>query len=99
MADRAGVSVGLLYRYFPSKRAIVLALYDELSNTYAQRATEMPQGRWRDRFLAALETSLRVLGPHRVTLAALTLRLPPVRGFVQSADALFREALLDSPEA
>ena len=26
VADRAGVSVGLLYRYFPSKRAIVLAL-------------------------------------------------------------------------
>jgi len=24
VADRAGVSVGLLYRYFPSKRAVVL---------------------------------------------------------------------------
>ena len=187
VAGRTGVSVGLLYRYFPSKRAIVLALYDELSDTYAREATEMAKGKWRDRFIAALETSLRVLGPHRVTLralvpvmvgdveegvfaqstafsrlrvqavfhdavvnaadaptrklaeaigrllyllhlavilwwlldkspgqrathalvalfrrllpsAALTLRLPPVRGFVQSADALFREALLDSPE-
>jgi len=187
VAGRAGVSVGLLYRYFPSKRAIVLALYDELSDTYARQATEMAKGKWRDRFTAALETSLRVLGPHRVTLralvpvmvgdveegvfaqstafsrlrvqavfqdavvnatdapirtlaeaigrllyllhlavilwwlldkspgqrathalvalfrrllpsAALTLRLPSVRGFAQSADVLLRDALLDSPE-
>ena len=31
--------------------------------------------------------------------AALALRLPLVRGFVQSADALFQDALLGSPEA
>ena len=184
VADRAGVSVGLLYRYFPSKRAIVLALYDELSAQYAIQATEMRAGKWRDRFIFALETSLRVLGPHRKTLkalgpvlvgsgeeglfakstafsrlrvqkafqqavigatdaptsklgeavgrllyllhlavilwwlldksarqratngllsllgqvlpsAALTLRLPPIRGFVLSADELFREALFE----
>src|SRR6266511_1404456 len=38
VAAEAGVSVGLLYRYFPSKRAVVLALYDQLSATYAERA-------------------------------------------------------------
>ena len=31
----------------------------------------MPTGRWRDRFLYALTTSVDVLGPHRHTLAAL----------------------------
>ena len=71
IASEAGVSVGLLYRYFPSKRAIVLALYDELSAEYASRAVQMPPGRWRDRFLYALRTSLDVLGPHRGTLASL----------------------------
>jgi AcrR family transcriptional regulator len=71
VADRAGVSVGLLYRYFPSKRAVVLALYDELSAEYAARAAEMKEGKWRDRFIFALTTSLRVLAPHRGTLAAL----------------------------
>jgi AcrR family transcriptional regulator len=188
VARRAGVSVGLLYRYFPSKRSVVLALYDQLSERYAQQAADLPRGRWRDRFLMALETSLRVLGPHRVTLralvpvmvgdveeglfaqstafsrrrvqaifqsavvgatdaptralagavgrllylvhlavilwwlldkspeqratrglvtlfkqalpsAVLALRLPPVRRLVQSADALFREALLDDSDA
>jgi AcrR family transcriptional regulator len=72
VAERAGVSVGLLYRYFPSKRAIVLALYDRLSSELADRASPLPPGKWRDRFLRALTTSLRVLGPHRMVLSALT---------------------------
>jgi AcrR family transcriptional regulator len=71
IAERAGVSPGLLYRYFPSKRAVVLALYDELSREFQERARALPKGRWRDRFAFALETSLDVLGPHRGTLVAL----------------------------
>src|SRR6187401_425041 len=71
IAKEAGVSVGLLYRYFPSKQAIVLALYDELSSDYARKAAAMPQGKWRDRFLFALNTSLDVLRPHRTALRAL----------------------------
>src|SRR5919106_553817 len=59
IAKEADVSVGLLYRYFPSKQAIVIALYDELSSEYSSRAASMPPGRWRDRFLFALTTSLR----------------------------------------
>lgn len=71
VAVRAGVSPALLYRYFPNKRSVVLALYDQLSETFAQQAAEMPRGRWRERFIFALELSLRTLGPHRVTLRAL----------------------------
>jgi AcrR family transcriptional regulator len=71
IAKEAGVSVGLLYRYFPSKQAVVVALYDELSQDFARQATGMKPGKWRDRFLFALETSMRVLQPHRTTLRAL----------------------------
>jgi AcrR family transcriptional regulator len=71
VANEAGVSVGLLYRYFPSKRAVVLALYDDLSATYAAQAAALPPGRWRERFLYALHKSLAVLSPQRETLAAL----------------------------
>ena len=71
VAREAGVSVGLLYRYFPSKRAVIIALYEELSADYARRALEMPRGRWRDRFVFALQTSLEVLEPHRIALRAL----------------------------
>lgn len=72
IAREADVSVGLLYRYFPGKQAIVLALYDELSADYARQAAAMPDGRWRDRFLFALNKSLDVLRPHQVALRALT---------------------------
>jgi AcrR family transcriptional regulator len=71
VAATAGVSPALLYRYFPNKRAVVLALYDALSERFARELEQLPHGRWRDRFVAALEVSLRVLGPHRVTLRAL----------------------------
>jgi len=72
IAQAAGVSVGLLYRYFPSKQAIVIALYDELSAHYERRAAEMPPGAWRDRFIFALTSSLAVLEPHERALRALT---------------------------
>jgi AcrR family transcriptional regulator len=71
VADAAGVSVGLLYRYFPNKRAVMLSLYDELSLEQLARANDMPGGAWRDRFLFTLEASLSVLRPHRRTLSAL----------------------------
>lgn len=71
IAEAAGTSASLLYRYFPGKHALVLACYDELSAEYARRAEAMPAGTWRDRFLFALRTSLDVLGPQRSTLRAL----------------------------
>ena len=72
IAKKAGVSVGLLYRYFPGKQAVVLALYDELSAEFANRTVSLPPSRWRDRFVFALKTSVDVLAPHRVALQALT---------------------------
>jgi AcrR family transcriptional regulator len=71
IAGEAGVSVGLLYRYFPNKRAVLMALYDELSADFEREAFGMPEGRWADRVVFALATSLRVLAPHRVALRGL----------------------------
>ena len=109
VATRTGVTAGLLYRYFPSKRSVVLALYDELSDAFAKEATGMPAGKWRDRFLYALETSLRALGPHRVTLRAL---VPVMVGdvdegvFAQSTafsrtrvQVIFRTAVVEASDA
>lgn len=92
IAKEAGVSVGLLYRYFPSKRAVVIALYDELSSEYARQAAEIPRGRWRDRFIFALNTSLHVLEPHRVALRALTPILvgDPEQGIFSARTAFSR---------
>ena len=71
IAAEADVSVGLLYRYFPSKHAVVLRLYDQLSEDFARRAEAMPAGKWRERFVFALRTSLDVLRSHRTALRAL----------------------------
>lgn len=109
VAKEAGVSVGLLYRYFPSKRAIIIALYDDLSADYARQAVTMPRGRWRDRFIFALKTSLQVLEPHRVALRALVPVLvgDPEEGvFAESAafsrlrvQRVFEEAVVGSTDA
>lgn len=92
IADRAGVSPGLLYKYFPGKRAVVLALYDELSATYADRARRMKPGPWRERALFAMKTSLRVLSTQRETLRALIPVLvgDPQQGLFATATAFSR---------
>jgi AcrR family transcriptional regulator len=92
VAKRAKVSVGLLYRYFPSKGAIVLSLYQELSLQYVAETQQCEAGGWFPRFVFALQTSLRVLAPHRQTLLALV----PVmvshadEGLFSPSTALFR---------
>jgi AcrR family transcriptional regulator len=109
VAKKAGVSVGLLYRYFPSKRAVIIALYDDLSADFARLAVDMPPGRWRDRFIFTLRASLQVLEPHRMTLRALIPVLvgDPEEGlFAESAafsrqrvQALFQEAVVGATDA
>ena len=109
IAKKAGVSVGLLYRYFPSKQAVVIALYDELSTGYARQAAEMPAGKWRDRFIFALNTSLHVLEPHQMALRALTPVLvgDPEEGIFATSTAfsrlrvqrVFEEAVIEASDA
>jgi AcrR family transcriptional regulator len=109
VAKKAGVSVGLLYRYFPSKRAVIIALYDDLSADFARLAVDMPPGRWRDRFIFTLKASLQVLEPHRMTLRALIPVLvgDPEEGlFAESAafsrqrvQTLFQEAVVGATDA
>ena len=92
IARDANVSVGLLYRYFPSKQAVVLALYDELSADYSRKAANMPAGRWRDRFIFAVTASLDVLRPHQPALRALTPILvgDPAEGIFSASTAFSR---------
>jgi len=109
VAHAAGVSVGLLYKYFPSKRAVVLSLYDDLSAEYARRGATMESGKWRNRFLFALQTSLEVLRPHRQTLITLIPVLvgSPDEGLFAAGTAfsrirvqnVFRDAVMGASDA
>ena len=70
IAREAGVSTGLAYRYFDGKEALVAELYARLAQAFVE-GVALPDGSWSDRGLHALDTSLRVLAPHRDALAAL----------------------------
>lgn len=71
IAGEAGVSPGLLYKYFPNKVSVVLELYDELSLEFVAAATQLPAGTWIERGEEALRRSLATLRPHRQSLRAL----------------------------
>lgn len=70
VADGAGVSLGLAYRYFDGKSALVAAIYDRLAARFAAEV-RLPEGSWAERGLGALDAALVVLEPHRRTLAVL----------------------------
>ncbi|MCG3137211.1 MAG: hypothetical protein HJJLKODD_01054 [Phycisphaerae bacterium] len=71
LAEKAGVSPGLLYKHFRSKRDIVMTFYDELSVELAQKARKLHTGNWSSRCMQALRLSMRVLTPHRKLLIGL----------------------------
>jgi pyoverdine/dityrosine biosynthesis protein Dit1/AcrR family transcriptional regulator len=74
IAARAGVSVGLVCRYFPTKEHFALALYDRLASALEEWAKEMPAGSVAERYAAVMEKKLELLEPHRRTLVALAAR-------------------------
>src|SRR5262249_49540370 len=71
LAAEVGVSPALVYRYFDSKTAILLALYDELSSHFEARAAEMPAGTVAARAPYLVLESLATLRPHRAALLGL----------------------------
>ena len=71
IAGRAGVSHALIYKYFPSKPAVVMALYDSLTRAFID-GVRLPRARWRTRSMAAIRGSLLALEPHRKALQGAT---------------------------
>jgi AcrR family transcriptional regulator len=109
IASTAGVSLGLLYRYFPGKDALVLELYEVLTEDFLKATAELPAGAWPVRAIVALRASLDVLAPHRESLRALlgttTIEregplLVPGRGLPHArVEARFVEAVTGAADA
>ncbi len=70
IADAAGVSIGLAYRYFDRKEELALTLYERLSED-VERKVRLPDGTVGERWAALEKMRFKVLGPHRRTLLAL----------------------------
>jgi AcrR family transcriptional regulator len=96
IAEKAGVSPALLYKYFASKQSVVLAFYDDLSLRYAARVEQMPNGTWQHRFHFALQQSLEILSPHREILVALlpVLVNPRENGLFAGATGFSRQRVM-----
>lgn len=71
IATETGVSLGLAYRYYPSKEALVLALYRQLADAFVDRTSDLPEGTVAARFKVAMHQKLDLIEPHRAALTAL----------------------------
>lgn len=71
IADGAGTAVGLAYRYFPSKDAIVFELYQRQAAEFETIVDNLPAGALGQRFADAMEQRLALLSRHRSALAGL----------------------------
>jgi AcrR family transcriptional regulator len=92
IAREAGVSPALLYKYYPSKVAVVLELYDRLSKDFEARTQEMPEGTWRNRIFFVIHHSLDSLRAHRKAMKVLmaVMMSDPDYGLFSEATAFSR---------
>ena len=75
VAERAGASLGLAYRYYVSKEEFALALYSRLAEESREWAWEgLPEGTIAERFERAMLAKLDQVEPHREPLAALLVK-------------------------
>ncbi|MCA9489496.1 MAG: L-tyrosine/L-tryptophan isonitrile synthase family protein [Myxococcales bacterium] len=74
IAEHAGVSPGLAYKYHPSKEALAMALYARLADRFEGAAPDLPEGNLATRFAAAMRLKLALVTPHRGALRALAAR-------------------------
>lgn len=73
VAEGAELSLGAAYHYFPSKESIVLAYYDRVQDTHADRMREaLPALKpLRERLALALHSKLEILDADRPLMGAL----------------------------
>src|SRR5262249_22819941 len=74
IADRAGVSIGTLYQYFPNRDAILVALADREARRIGERMRVLI-----DRHPANTEDPGRVMVKALIRSYAARRRAPPVR--------------------
>ena len=72
IAAKADCSLGLAYRYFKSKDAMVLELYERMGTDFAAEAASLPSGPLAQRWSRAIRSDLARLEANRGALMGLT---------------------------
>ena len=73
IAEGAGCSLGLLYRYFARREDLALALYDELCDRFTTATETIEAKTLSARFREVMQARLRTLRPHQAALRALVV--------------------------
>lgn len=97
IAEAAGASLGLAYRYFRRKDDIVLELYRRTTAEFEARIGALPAGTVGERLRAALELKIALCTPHRAVFAEVvpTTLSPKSEAFALGGDARdVREAVV-----
>lgn len=71
IAAAAGCSLGLAYRYYPSKGYLIHTLYEQCVQEFEARIDDLPPGTLADRFDAAMKVKFEQLMPYRVVFGAI----------------------------
>jgi AcrR family transcriptional regulator len=96
VADRAGVSVGLIYRYYGSRAGLIGAVVDDFYSRYRREALETnpaPKGRFADR--ERRRTALSVAFHYQDPLARVILSHLHLDSEVAAAEALHATEMID----
>jgi AcrR family transcriptional regulator len=74
IAARAGISLGLTYRYFERKEDFAAALYERMASELERVAATLPPATLAARFTALIEATIAHLEQHREAFLALAAR-------------------------
>jgi len=99
IAKSAECSLGLAYRYFDSKEALVLMLWEELANDFAERMTKIDEGSMTERYYQAMREKIDQLTPYRdVIQATAGAAMNPNSGvaIVGSETTWYRDVVINS---
>ncbi len=89
IAQAAGVSLGLAYRYFASKESLLLVLYEQMSEETSAAVATLPPATIGDRWLALMTARLEQAAPHRALFGVLfgVIMTPGTSAAVLGAEA------------
>ena len=98
VADEAGVSRALLYRYFPGKRELFASVYAEAADSLLSKATlDDPSRSLLDQLVAGLEAHIDYFVANRNTVLAANRALagdPTIQTIISDEMAELRDRLL-----
>ena len=87
IAQGADCSLGLTYRYFDSKEALVLELWKHLAVDFVAQLNDVESGGWVERFHRAMQLKIKQLEPYRdVIQATLGAAMNPSSGVAIISD-------------